>query len=129
MDAEVIPVHSKLIPLVKSLLKITYSDFLFYHASITDRADGKLSTWHTQQFTRAKRKALGEPTAERKGGHSLRHAFVQQLDCAQVPEDRIAMLVGHERGNTGSLKTYSKNAAAPADLQLPAIRCNDPLIC
>ena len=114
--ARIVPVHSKLIPLVKSLLKTTHSGFLFYHASITDRADGKRSTWHTQQFTRAKRKALGEPAAERKVFHSLRHAFVQQLDRAQVPEDRIALLVGHERGNTESFKTYSKNAAAPAEL-------------
>lgn len=114
--ARIVPVHSKLIPLVKSLLKTTHSGFLFYHASITDRADGKRSTWHTQQFTRAKRKALGEPAAERKVFHSLRHAFVQQLDRAQVPEDRIALLVGHERGSTESFKTYSKNAAAPAEL-------------
>lgn len=115
--ARIVPVHSKLIPLVKSLLKTTHSGFLFYHASITDRADGKRSTWHTQQFTRAKRKALGELAAERKVFHSLRHAFVQQLDRAQVPEDRIALLVGHERGNTESFKTYSKNAAAPQELK------------
>lgn len=115
--ARIVPVHSKLIPLVKSLLKTTHSGLLFYHASITDRADGKRSTWHTQQFTRAKRKALGEPAAERKVFHSLRHAFVQQLDRAQVPEDRIALLVGHERGNTESFKTYSKNAAAPQELK------------
>ena len=114
--ARIVPVHSKLILLVKSLLKTTHSGFLFYHASITDRADGKRSTWHTQQFTRAKRKALGELAAERKVFHSLRHAFVQQLDRAQVPEDRIALLVGHERGSTESFKTYSKNAAAPAEL-------------
>lgn len=114
--ARIVPVHSKLILLVKSLLKTTHSGFLFYHASITDRADGKRSTWHTQQFTRAKRKALSEPAAERKVFHSLRHAFVQQLDRAQVPEDRIALLVGHERGNTESFKTYSKNAAAPVEL-------------
>ncbi len=114
--ARIVPVHSKLIPLVKSLLKTTHSGFLFFHASITDRADGKRSTWHTQQFTRAKRKALGEPAAERKVFHSLRHAFVQQLDRAQVPEDRIALLVGHERGSTESFKTYSKNAASPIEI-------------
>ncbi|EKK5423298.1 site-specific integrase [Enterobacter hormaechei] len=114
--ARIVPVHSKLIPLVKSLLKTAHSGFLFYHASITDRADGKRSTWHTQQFTRAKRKALGEPAAERKVFHSLRHAFVQQLDRAQVPEDRIALLVGHERGSTESFKTYSKNSASPIEL-------------
>ncbi|HAX8263547.1 TPA: site-specific integrase [Escherichia coli] len=115
--ARIVPVHSKLIPLVKSLLKTTHSGLLFYHASITDRADGKRSTWHTQQFTRAKRKALGEPAAERKVFHSLRHAFVQQLDRAQVPEDRIALLVGHERGSTESFKTYSKNAASPVEMR------------
>ncbi|HGE9190320.1 TPA: site-specific integrase [Escherichia coli] len=115
--ARIVPVHSKLIPLVKSLLKTTHSGFLFYHASITDRADGKRSTWHTQQFTRAKRKALGELAAERKVFHSLRHAFVQQLDRAQVPEDRIALLVGHERGSTESFKTYSKNAASPVEMR------------
>ena len=114
--ARIVPVHSKLIPLVKSLLKTTHSGFLFYHASVTDRADGKRSTWHTQQFTRAKRKALGELAAERKVFHSLRHAFVQQLDRAQVPEDRIALLVGHDRGNTESFKTYSKNSASPIEL-------------
>lgn len=114
--ARIVPVHSKLIPLVKSLLKTTHSGFLFYHASITDRADGKRSTWHTQQFTRAKRKALGELAAERKVFHSLRHAFVQQLDRAQVPEDRIALLVGHERGSTESFKTYSKNSASPLEI-------------
>ncbi|MBF2792101.1 MULTISPECIES: site-specific integrase [Enterobacter] len=115
--ARIVPVHSKLIPLVKSLLKTTHNGFLFYHASITDRADGKRSTWHTQQFTRAKRKALGELAAERKVFHSLRHAFVQQLDRAQVPEDRIALLVGHERGSTESFKTYSKNAASPVEMR------------
>lgn len=114
--ARIVPVHSKIIPLVKSLLETTHSGFLFYHASITDRADGKRSTWHTQQFTRAKRKVLGELAAERKVFHSLRHAFVQQLDRAQVPEDRIALLVGHERGSTESFKTYSKNAASPIEI-------------
>ena len=115
--ARIVPVHSKIIPLVKSLLKTTHSGFLFYHASITDRADGKRSTWHTQQFTRAKRKALGDPAAERKVFHSLRHAFVQQLDRAQVPEDRIALLVGHERGSTESFKTYSRNSASTIELK------------
>ncbi|MEG9742190.1 site-specific integrase [Enterobacter roggenkampii] len=115
--ARIVPVHSKLIPLVKLLLKATHNGFLFYHASITDRADGKRSTWHTQQFTRAKRKALGESAAEKKVFHSLRHGFVQQLDRGKVPEDRIALIVGHERGSTESFKTYSKNAAAPAELR------------
>ncbi len=115
--ARIVPVHSKIIPLVKSLLKTTHSGFLFYHASITDRADGKRSTWHTQQFTRAKRKALGETYTQRKVFHSLRHEVVHQLDRAQVPEDRIALLVGHERGVTESFKTYSKNAVSAQEVK------------
>lgn len=114
--ARIVPVHSKLIPLVKSLLKTTHNGFLFYHASITDRADGKRSTWHTQRFTRAKRQALGEKAAERKVFHSLRHEFAQQLDRNQVPEDRIALLMGHERGKTETFKTYSKHSASPEEL-------------
>ncbi|EKM6441121.1 site-specific integrase [Cronobacter sakazakii] len=123
--ARIVPVHSQIIPLVKSLLKATHSGFLFYHAAITDRADGKRSTWHTQQFTRAKRKALGEAGTETKVFHSLRHGFVQQLDRGQVPEDRIALIVGHERGSTESFKTYSKNAASPVELQqyVELIKC------
>lgn len=121
--ARIIPVHSKIIPLVKSLLQKPFDGFLFYHASITDRADGKRSTWHTQRFTRAKRKALGEVGTERKVFHSLRHEVAQQLDRGgvdgknPVPEDRIALLLGHERGNTESFKTYSKNAASPVELK------------
>lgn len=34
-----------------------------------------------------------------------------------VTEDRIALLLGHERGSTESFKTYSKNAASPIELQ------------
>ncbi|EPH1844885.1 integrase, partial [Klebsiella pneumoniae] len=81
------------------------------HAALTDRADGKRSTWHTQQFTRAKRKALGEKETERKVFHSLRGMFITELDRLKVPEDRIALLVGHERGSTESFKTYSQGAS------------------
>jgi len=114
--ARIVPVHSQILNLVKSLLVRPFGGFLFYHASITDRADGKRSTWHTQRFTRAKRKALGEKGTEYKVFHSLRHQFAQQLDRAKVPEDRIALLMGHERGNTESFKTYSKNSASPVEL-------------
>lgn len=34
----------------------------------------------------------------------------------QVPEDRIALILGHERGSTESFKTYSKHAASPVEL-------------
>ncbi|EQA6236353.1 site-specific integrase [Enterobacter hormaechei] len=103
-----VPVHSCITDLVKSLILTPYNGFLFYRASVIDRADRKRSTWHTQRFTRAKRKALGEAGTDRKVFHSLRHEFAQQLDRSQVPEDRIALLMGHERGKTESFKTYSK---------------------
>lgn len=114
--ARIIPVHSKLTTLIAILLQKPYNGFLFYHASITDRADGKRSSWHSQQFTRKKRKALGEAGTERKVFHSLRHSYAQQLDRNKVPEDRIALLMGHERGNTESFKTYSKHSASPVEL-------------
>jgi integrase len=116
LAARIIPVHSKLTSLVATLIHRPYDGFLFYHASITDRADGKRSTWHSQQFTRKKSKALGEAGTERKVFHSLRHSYAQQLDRNKVPEDRIALLLGHERGNTESFNTYSKNAASPNEL-------------
>lgn len=115
--ARIIPVHSLITPLVLSLCEKPYNGFLFYRASIIDRADGKRSTWHSQRFTRAKRKALGEVGSERKVFHSLRHQVAQLLDRNQVAEDRIALLLGHERGNTESFKTYSKNAASPVELR------------
>ncbi|MDW1272697.1 site-specific integrase [Klebsiella pneumoniae] len=114
--ARIIPVHSMIKPLVLSLREKPHNGFLFYRASIIDRADGKRSTWHTQRFTRAKRKALGEVGTERKVFHSLRHEVAQQLDRNQVPEDRVALILGHERGKTEAFKTYSKNAASPVEL-------------
>ncbi|MDC7949372.1 site-specific integrase [Enterobacter kobei] len=114
--ARIIPVHSMIKPLVLSLLQKPHNGFLFYRASIIDRADGKRSTWHTQRFTRAKRKALGEEGTERKVFHSLRHEVAQQLDRNQIPEDRVALILGHERGKTETFKTYSKHAASPVEL-------------
>ena len=115
--ARIIPVHSLINPLVLSLREKPYNGFLFYRASIIDRADGKRSTWHSQRFTRAKRKALGEAGSELKVFHSLRHQVAQMFDRNQVVEDRIALLLGHERGSTESFKTYSKNAASPVELR------------
>ncbi|WP_410731975.1 tyrosine-type recombinase/integrase [Citrobacter freundii] len=115
--ARIIPCHSLITPLVLSLRENPHNGFLFYRASMIDRADGKRSTWHSQRFTRAKRKALGEVGSELKVFHSLRHQVAQTLDRNQVVEDRIALLLGHERGSTESFKTYSKNAASPVELR------------
>lgn len=96
--ARLVPVHPSINGLIDKLIQNHTDKFLFRHAALTDRADGKRSTWHTQQFTRAKRKALGEKETERKVFHSLRGMFITELDRLKVPEDRIALLVGHERG-------------------------------
>ncbi|WEF27261.1 site-specific integrase [Klebsiella aerogenes] len=109
--ARLVPIHSRLIALVKRLIQDNHNGFLFYHASITERADGKRSTWHTQRFTRAKRKALGEQGTERKVFHSLRGMFISQLDRKGVLEDRVALIVGHERGKTEAFRTYSQGAS------------------
>ncbi|EEU9356811.1 integrase, partial [Escherichia coli] len=37
--------------------------------------------------------------------------FISQLDHGGVPEDRIALIVGHERGKTESFRTYSQGAS------------------
>ncbi|BDO04507.1 hypothetical protein KAM622c_40940 [Klebsiella quasipneumoniae subsp. quasipneumoniae] len=37
--------------------------------------------------------------------------FISQLDRGGVPEDRIALIVGHERGKTESFRTYSQGAS------------------
>lgn len=109
--ARLVPVHSLINGLIDTLIQNHTDKFLFRHAALTDRDDGKRSSWHTQQFTRAKRKALGEKTTERKIFHSLRGMFITELDRLKVPEDRIALLVGHERRITESFKTYSQGAS------------------
>ncbi|WP_223811759.1 MULTISPECIES: hypothetical protein [unclassified Pantoea] len=53
---------------------------------------------------------LGEKGTEKKVFRSLRGMFISQLDRVKVPEDRIALIVCHERGQTESFKTYSQGA-------------------
>lgn len=42
--ARLVPIHSRLTTLVKSLIQNNHNGFLFYHTSITERADDKRST-------------------------------------------------------------------------------------
>lgn len=103
----VIPIHSKILPMALSRRDNPYNGFLFYRASITNREDGKRSTWHTQRFTRIKRAIL--PDDENKVFHSYRHTWISKLNAAGVPESRVAILAGHAPGQTESFKTYSKS--------------------
>ena len=90
---------------------------------MTKREDGKRSSWHVNRFGRLKRDIL--PGQENKVFHSIRHLVAQTMDrggvgfaeLKPVPEDRIALLLGHSRGETESFKTYSKNAASPVELR------------
>ncbi|MNU94079.1 Phage integrase family protein [compost metagenome] len=101
------PIHSHILPMVLERCQKPYNGFLFYRASITKREDGKRSSWHVNRFGRLKRDIL--PDSENKVFHSFRHAVITKLDAAGIEESRVAILVGHARGETESFKTYSKS--------------------
>ncbi|MFK3705288.1 DUF6538 domain-containing protein [Klebsiella sp. NPDC088457] len=105
----IVPIASKILPMVLERRDTPHSGFLFYRASITKRADQKRSGWHVNRFGVLKRDIL--PDSENKVFHSFRHAVITKLDSHQVPENRLALLVGHARGETESFKTYSKSVA------------------
>lgn len=106
--ARIIPIHSKILPMVLERCQKPFNGFLFYHASISKREDGKRSGWHVNRFGRLKREIL--PGSENKVFHSYRHAVISVLNAAKVvPEGRIALLAGHSFGETESFKTYSKS--------------------
>lgn len=81
--ARLVPVHSLINGLIDTLIQNHTDKFLFRHAALTDWADCMRSTWHTQQFTRTKRKASGEKTTERKVFHSLCGMFITELGRPQ----------------------------------------------
>lgn len=105
--ARVVPIASKILPMVLERCQMPYNGFLFYRASITKREDGKRSSWHVNRFGRLKRDIL--PDSENKVFHSYRHTWISKLNAAGVDESRIALLAGHSFGETESFKTYSKS--------------------
>lgn len=105
--ARVVPIASKILPMVLERCQKPYNGFLFYRASITKREDGKRSSWHVNRFGRLKRDIL--PDSENKVFHSYRHTWISKLNAAGVDESRIALLAGHSFGETESFKTYSKS--------------------
>lgn len=121
--SRLIPCHSAIKTMVLERCHKPHNGFLFYRASVTKREDGKRSSWHVNRFGRLKRDIL--PGQENKVFHSIRHLVAQTMDrggvgfaeLKPVPEDRIALLLGHSRGETESFKTYSKNAASPVELR------------
>lgn len=105
--ARIVPIASKILPMVLERCQKPYNGFLFYRASITKREDGKRSSWHVNRFGRLKRDIL--PDSENKVFHSFRHSVISKLNAAGVDEGRVALLVGHSSGSTESFTTYSKS--------------------
>ncbi|SCC69680.1 Phage integrase family protein [Kosakonia oryziphila] len=105
--ARLVPLHSAIRTMVLERCQKPHNGFLFYRASVTKREDGKRSSWHVNRFGRLKRDIL--PGQENKVFHSFRHAVITKLDAAGIEESRVAILVGHARGETESFKTYSKS--------------------
>ncbi|EIY5227096.1 TPA: tyrosine-type recombinase/integrase [Enterobacter kobei] len=103
----IVPIASKILPMVLERCQKPYNGFLFYRASITKRKDGKRSGWHVNRFGVLKRDIL--PGSENKVFHSYRHTWISKLNAAGVDESRVALLAGHSFGETESFKTYSKS--------------------
>ncbi|CAI1190209.1 site-specific tyrosine recombinase XerC [Serratia ficaria] len=108
-----VPVHPALIGIIEKYKQQNtngqHGRYLLPKANAIKRADAKRGPWFSQQFTRLRNKVLPNAT-DRQCFHSLRGMFITELDRTGVPEDRIALIVGHERGKTESFRTYSGGA-------------------
>ncbi|MGE6303400.1 tyrosine-type recombinase/integrase [Serratia liquefaciens] len=108
-----VPVHPALIGIIQKYKRLNaqgqHGRYLLPKANAIKRADAKRGPWFSQQFTRLRNKVLPNAT-DRQCFHSLRGMFITELDRSGVPEDRIALIVGHERGKTESFRTYSGGA-------------------
>ncbi|MCC3733497.1 tyrosine-type recombinase/integrase [Rouxiella badensis] len=109
-----VPIHPALVSIIEKYRRLNeqtkYGRYLLPKANAIKRADAKRGPWFSQQFTRLRNKTLPNST-DRQCFHSLRGMFITALDRTGVPEDRIAQIVGHERGKTESFRTYSQGAA------------------
>lgn len=108
-----VPVHKELKADIQTQNALSIGQYYLFslaEKSARGREDGNTSHAASQLFNTQKRKALlGKlAPADRVSFHSLRVMFITALDMLAVPEDRIAALVGHERGSTMSLQLYSK---------------------
>jgi len=128
----VIPIHPLLIELglvdyVKAL-KSTGEERLFPEL-IYDEVKGygkAAGRWFNEHFLG---RQLNFERDGMKAFHSFRHTFVTSLINKATPEYVISGIVGHERGETTSLKRYGKDDAerlypyvAALDFELPTIQ-------
>lgn len=128
----VIPIHSILIKLGLSdyihTLKIKGEERLFpelRHDAV--KGYGKAAgRWFNEHFLG---KQLNFERDGMKAFHSFRHTFITSLINKATPEYIISGIVGHERGETTSLKRYGKDDAErlhpyieSLDFELPTIQ-------
>ncbi|MBW9467651.1 tyrosine-type recombinase/integrase [Enterobacter roggenkampii] len=104
-----VPCHSRLIDIVDRYLSQNHGQYLFPQSNNVTRKDGRPGALFSSKFSVLKSHHLPD-AGDRQCFHSLRGMFITQLDRAGLPENRIAQIVGHSRGKTESLKTYSKGA-------------------
>ncbi|WP_145560587.1 tyrosine-type recombinase/integrase [Yersinia mollaretii] len=105
-----VPIHSYLKQIIDKYTSYNNGIYLFTQANNIKRKDGKHGPWYSQKFAILKKNVL--PAAnERQCFHSIRGMFITCLDRAQVPEQRIAEIVGHTKGKTESRRTYSLGAS------------------
>lgn len=126
-----IPIHSNLIELGFSeyidLLKTNGHTRLFPELRY-DRVKGygkAAGAWFNERF-------LGTQLKMRRDGmktfHSFRHTLITALVDKGTPETVISAIAGHTRGDTTSLKRYSKDAAARSQPYLDSLDFKLPLI-
>lgn len=96
-----IPIHSKLIKLgfleFIQYLKMNNEERVFPELSYTDKAgySRDVSKW----FSRFRKSNNLQIEGIKQDFHSFRHGVSQQLKCAEIQEEKVADLLGHEHSN------------------------------
>lgn len=107
-SVRIVPIHSKILDLVKRLMNNNKSEYLIYDGK-SSNSTGKTVLGYIKKIVDEKGKVI----------HSLRSNFVQELYSNDVEERLIKKLVGH----TGDLKknvtnyNYNKNKASIEQLK------------
>ncbi len=111
----VVPIHSKLLPLIEKLLRVAKGDHFeapkdtYLIPELTFNKYANRSNAVGKRFGRLK-KSLG--FSDKKVFHSIRSCVVTQLDRSGFRETSIAKLVGHENPNV-TIKRYSQGQDIP----------------
>lgn len=99
-----VPIHPAIKSLVARLKGNTHDGYLI-PGLLTGGPDEKRSHYVGKRFTEI-RKGLGI-TDEALNFHTLRNAFMQRCEDAEVPESTVKLLVGHSRANEMTYGRYS----------------------